>query len=217
MSGPTIRIKIKGLPDLKSLNRALESSRATEILDQTFREAHRRIGEIGVAMVRNAIRADEYAPNSPITIILKGSSKPLVDHGDLIQSITYDQPSARELRIGLVKQRIARGEVYNIGVILHEGATIDVGAHPGIRVKVWSMVREALGRLANRPKRSKSAVWGAMAGIASLRSGGGRLWVIPPRPYLAGPLGSPAFVSRVERVYEMAAEQAVRRIAASYE
>jgi len=49
-------------------------------------------GLIGVFMVnsiKRKIRAIKTPPNSPTTIKLKGSSKPLIDFGQMIQSVTY--------------------------------------------------------------------------------------------------------------------------------
>lgn len=206
-----IHVTIKGSPALRALERSLEPARARAILDAVARAAFGRIGQIGQAMIRDAIRADSYAANSPITVILKGSSKPLVRRGDLIQSVSYDQPDARSLRIGLVKMKVHNGNTYDLGVILHEGATIDVGAHPKIRIKVWAMVAEALGK--QRSKGSQSATNRAFVRVFGTSSTAKNLWIIPPRPYIEQPLGGALFAARVQRVYEQAAEQAVRRIA----
>lgn len=47
--------------------------------------------------IKNRIRtADRWAvPNAPLTILLKGSSKPLIDHGILINSVTFDIRTGR--------------------------------------------------------------------------------------------------------------------------
>lgn len=47
------------------------------------------IGAFGVKEIRATITRGVPPPNSPITIIRKGSSTPLVDTGQLRQSITY--------------------------------------------------------------------------------------------------------------------------------
>lgn len=47
------------------------------------------IGQFGVKEIRATITKGVPPPNSPITIIRKGSSTPLVDTGQLRQSITY--------------------------------------------------------------------------------------------------------------------------------
>lgn len=51
--------------------------------------AYKRIG-LGVqAMVQEKIREIRSPPNSPITIARKGSSKPLIDFGQMIASVRY--------------------------------------------------------------------------------------------------------------------------------
>lgn len=211
--GITVRFVVKQPEQLRHLMRALEPARVNAILDAVYKSAFQRIGEIAVAAIRNAIRADEYEPNSPITVILKGSSKPLVDHGDLIQAVSYSQPTPRSLQVGMIKTVVAKGETYNIGVILHEGASIDVGAHPKVRTKVWAMVSEALGT--RRRGASLTSTWRAAVALAGSHGGSGRkdIWIIPARPFISGPLQGPAFQAKLERVYEMAAKQAVERMA----
>jgi len=47
------------------------------------------IGVIMVGLIQQKIRAIVSPPNSPRTIAIKGSSKPLIDFGQMIQSVTY--------------------------------------------------------------------------------------------------------------------------------
>lgn len=160
-------------------------------LDRSLTVAWHRIGRKFQAIARGRIRADEYEPNSPITVILKGSSKPLVRHDDLAQSPTYEVVTPRRLRVGLIRQR-AGAEVVNVGIVLHEGATIDLVAHPNVRIKVWAMVREALGRYGTLNRRQRGSVGRA---VASLGGSGKRrdVWVIPAQPFIAEPLESDEF------------------------
>jgi phage gpG-like protein len=53
-------------------------------------QSFERLGTWGVATVKNRIKAHIPPPNSPDTIKHKGSSTPLVDTGQLINSITYE-------------------------------------------------------------------------------------------------------------------------------
>ena len=51
-----------------------------------------KIGTMAVGSVQEFVRGPYYKtniPNSPVTIELKGSDKPLIDGGDLINSLTY--------------------------------------------------------------------------------------------------------------------------------
>ena len=180
--------------------------------------ANERIGRDFQRIARGMIRSGDYAPNSPITIALKGSSKPLVDKGDLFQGISYELDGPYTVRLGVLKRKVGQ-QVINVGLVLHEGATIDVSAHPQVRRKVWAMLRKAVGadRLAKLNPKSRKAVKAAAAdlgikatgrsrrgmfgalkakGVLQARpaSGSGRqVWVIPARPFLARPAQDAAF------------------------
>lgn len=56
------------------------------------------IGEAGLLQIQKAFENGgingEWEPNSPLTIERKGSSKPLIDKGDLRRSITYEVDNA---------------------------------------------------------------------------------------------------------------------------
>lgn len=58
--GITVRFVVKQPEQLRHLMRALEPARVNAILDAVYKSAFQRIGEIAVAAIRNAIRADEY-------------------------------------------------------------------------------------------------------------------------------------------------------------
>lgn len=46
-------------------------------------------GLAGAAAIKNGIVDGEYTPNSLATIAAKGSDKPLIDTGHMVQSVTY--------------------------------------------------------------------------------------------------------------------------------
>lgn len=211
------------------LLRTLEPNSFKRRLAHNLERAGHRVGREFVRIARGMIRSAEYAPNSPITIMLKGSSKPLVDKGDLFQGIGYELDGPYNIRMGLLKRRVGQ-QVVNVGLVLHEGATIDVSAHPQVRRKVWAMVRKAAGaeRLAKLNPRSRKAVtkaaadlgikatgrsrrgmFGAMkaAGKLQARPAGGtgrQVWVIPARPFLSTPATSADFNKAIELHYSEA-------------
>lgn len=47
------------------------------------------IGQVITAMIQRKIQAIVFPPNSPRTIAIKGSSKPLIDFGQMVKSVTY--------------------------------------------------------------------------------------------------------------------------------
>lgn len=199
----------------KAFSEAMDPAVFKERLQKNLLRAGERIGRQAQARIRRSIRAGDFAPNSPVTVILKGSSKPLVDTGALFQSITFDQPDPWTVRVGVLRKTAGEKQV-NVAAVLHEGATIDVQAHPEVRAKVWAMVRERLGDVAKLKGAQKGAVVSASAMIglkpsASLSparkkalaaffasqpkgpAGGKKVWVIPARPFIVQPLSDPSF------------------------
>lgn len=51
---------------------------------------HSLLGEIAKAEVQKYIRNGDFAPLAPATIAAKGSSKPLIDTGQMRNAITYE-------------------------------------------------------------------------------------------------------------------------------
>ena len=56
---------------------------------QTAKQALSRIGEWYVGLIKLTIRRGGFVPNSPLTVSEKGSTKPLVDTGEMITSTTH--------------------------------------------------------------------------------------------------------------------------------
>ncbi len=48
-----------------------------------------KIGLYNVGLIQKKIRAIQYPPNSPATIAAKKSSKPLIDFGQMVQSVRH--------------------------------------------------------------------------------------------------------------------------------
>lgn len=55
----------------------------------TVKRSLNLIGLFGVDLIQQKIRAIHFPPNSPRTIAAKGSSKPLIDFGQMIQSVRH--------------------------------------------------------------------------------------------------------------------------------
>jgi hypothetical protein len=87
-----------------------------ERLDDNFKKAYKtglnRIGQAAVkslkkGMTEGAPGGQRYAPNHPFTIARKGSSKPLINHGDLRNSITSRVIDGATVFVGVL--RTAKG------------------------------------------------------------------------------------------------------------
>lgn len=122
-------------------------SRLDEILNPSriaagVKQAASRVGNYGASEVKKGIVSSapggqKFVPNSPMTIARKGSSKPLIDNGDLVGSITYQVIDADNVFVGVKK-----GNEANIAAVHEFGCTIQVTPkmraylhHQGIHLK----------------------------------------------------------------------------------
>lgn len=96
-----------------------------------------KVGGYMVAKLKKGMRdqnpgGKEYTPNHPFTIERKKSSKALINHGDLLGSITYQMSSqGDEVFVGVLRQKKARtpgGQMYlaNLAEIHEEGRMIQI-------------------------------------------------------------------------------------------
>lgn len=190
--------------DWNQLAEQLNAEGFEQRVREVGRKANTRIGLQGVAEIRRSIRAGEYEPNSAATIALKGSSKPLVDRGDLQRAITFEVQQGRDNRgrfnskggsvtIGVNR----RSPKANIAEALHEGFTIDLRKHPQVRKAVMAKLREK----------------GFQATSSSGGQGSADVWVVPPRPFIEQPLTSDKFLAFVRSTLQQAFAEALEAAA----
>ena len=55
----------------------------------TAEDALKKLGAFGVSLVQKTIASGKFTPNAPSTIKAKGSEKPLIDTGQMRQSVHY--------------------------------------------------------------------------------------------------------------------------------
>lgn len=163
-------VTFEGLEDLE---RAIEPRRFANRLEREVYKASRLNAQIGASAITTSINSGGYAPNSPTTTAIKGSGRPLVDKGHLLQSITGETEGPYAALVGVLKSRVVTDEsgkgkdILNIAKILHEGAVIPVTDK--MRRFMAMMSRKNPGRY--RPIRNSTSVI-----------------VIPRRPFLEAAL-----------------------------
>lgn len=108
------------------MERVLNPDRFMASLRKNVRLVNQKLALDGQDILRKAIHsAKEWAaPNSPATIVIKGSSKPLTDHGDLWGNAGHSLVGAFQFVVGT--NRVDRTGNYNVSWILHQGATVTV-------------------------------------------------------------------------------------------
>lgn len=128
------------LKGFKRFKRALNPPRVKSRLAVEVKKANVRIGGFLVDMVRRAIREGSFHGNAELTRVLKNSSLPLVDHGDLLGSVNFSHKGDWIVDIGVKREAgqkqiggrgsggkvNTKGSGSNVALIVHEGATIDV-------------------------------------------------------------------------------------------
>lgn len=177
--------------DWKRWAEVLDGQGFEQRLTAEVARANTRLGLQGVRAIRTAMRTGDYEPNSALTIAIKGSSKPLVDTGGLFRAIAFDvQRSDRAVWVGVSRNE---GDV-SIAEKLHEGFIIDLEAHPEIRAAVFARLRERGNSF--RPSNQSAA--------------GATRWVVPPRPFIMGPLSGDAYQALVRQHYHDAFGRALR-------
>jgi hypothetical protein len=216
-TGPKIACKLKGkwTPLLKALKDTTlsakleaEVGRATEL---NAREAAK--------VVRDTIKESVDPKGADLTTTIKRSKKPLVDRGDLWKAVTAQKVDWKTGFAGLLRTaRLPGGSAFNLGMTLHEGATI----------KVTPKMRRLFQALANatNPTRAKS---GKGAGAAAAKLKGRALdlynrnpkarWkplnddttaiVIPGRPFLRRAIEDPDLKATVEKNWSDAVQRAI--------
>lgn len=112
-------LKLEGFDELA---RAIDDKQFRAMVVRKLRKKNMVLSQIGVSTLKDTIRNGAFYRNSPVTVALKGSSKPLIDNADLLGNC-----NAKIVPWGFVcgTQRISSGGA-DIAVILHEGATVPV-------------------------------------------------------------------------------------------
>ena len=94
--------RTKGIPERSfirsTINESVEEykkvsqTQAVHFLEgkQSLDATVEKIGIWGQSKIKKKFRNNNWAPNSRTTIALKGSSRPLIDTGQLLQSITWE-------------------------------------------------------------------------------------------------------------------------------
>lgn len=161
------------------------------------------------AEIRRRIIARRYAPNSAFTILLKKSSKPLVNDGDLLGAITHRMIDEKTALVGVLR---SSGKV-NLAELLHEGGTIHVteamrrlfgllaaaGADPKVAAALEGRAAEMAKALGSRLKRFKPL----KASTKAL--------VIPPRPFLREVFEDPGMHKKAKKNWEKGLAGAVKQ------
>jgi len=189
--------RIKLTTGWKKLSKMIDPKKFVAAGPTIMRKANGIAGLYAVRAIRQEIKNGAYAPNAPLTIAIKGSSKPLVDTGNLFKAITHKMVDNYTVWVGVLFVSGA----YSLSVALHEGATI----------KVTEKMRNLFDLLfwASKGKLSPSKLTGRAAEIWE-RSKTKEFFplsrstsqiVIPPRPFMRRAIESSALHLRIQTIW----------------
>jgi hypothetical protein len=131
-----------------------------KMMRMTIRNKGSGLSGAAINLAAPGAAANLIADNRPLTINIKGSSKPLVDSGDLFQSITYEKIDTYTAFAGVLRE----SDGFSVAQIVHDGVKLPVT--PQMRGMFILLSRATAGkfdpaRLTGRAAAlwSRSEVW----------------------------------------------------------
>jgi hypothetical protein len=153
----TMDLELIGWDNFRSM---MGSPDFRRMFERKIKTANKMLAQIGAARLSQEIKSGRFKANSTFTTMLKGSSRPLIDHGDLFGSVKGTMgPSPYQFLVGV--KRITNSG-YNLAHMLETGFTIKVTEK--MRRWFWAQAKEH-------------------SGLKGLKSSTTHIYV-PPRPYM---------------------------------
>lgn len=182
-----LKVKLSGAWD--SFLNFLRPDRAKAALQSELRrKLAQQVQLLRADVIRYIDEERHGVPNSPLTIMVKKSSRPLVDRGDLRQSISGETEVSGDVVRGSVGVlRSARGKggksLVNVAKALHNGFRIKVT--PRVRAAIFAEMRKRAGGKKGGDGRSRRRKG---VGVGTGLSGeGAKTWVVRGRPFILEP------------------------------
>lgn len=183
------------------------------LVDATIRHNLRRAtalnGKLAIATIRQTIRAGVLPANADLTVMIKSSSKPLVDNATtLFQAITDRVIDDVTVFAGVLE---TDGE-YNIAVALHEGAVIRVT--PAMRGMFFWLLQASKGAISpDRLEGRARQLWErSPGGWAPLKDTTSSI-VIPGRPFIQQAFANNEMRTKAKENWRKALQAAFRDLA----
>jgi len=193
----------------KKLEAALKPNRYNAIMEKHLVRATSLNGQLAVAKVRDEIKKGGYAPNKPLTIALKGSTKPLVGRtAQLWQAITHQKIDKVTVFVGVLKTN----GIYNIAVAVHEGVAIKVTERMrGLFFVLWQ-VSEGRMPISDLRGRAKE-LWDQMPGGWKPLLASTTAITIPSRPFIKQAFADKELRNKAKTNWQQAMRAAHKEIA----
>jgi hypothetical protein len=132
-------LELKGY---ETFMKMLRKGEYNKIFRMNLRKENKKLAVLGAGRLAREIRTGEHAANSPLTIWLKKSTKPLVNHADLLNSVSGKVGSRwYSFAVGVIR-RTPSGN--NLAHMLETGFTIKVTDK--MRALFWYWSKESGGK-----------------------------------------------------------------------
>lgn len=205
---PRTRFKLNP-SDVRRIEQALDPRVFRGTIRRHVAQATKRNGKLAEAIVRQTIRAGVPPPNAALTVAIKGSNKPLVDHGTgIFQAVTSKAMSATEVFVGVLRT----SEAFNIAATIHNGATIRVtDKMRGMFYVLWLASQGSIkpgdleGRAAELFERMPTGWKPLKASTTHI--------VIPERPFMRIAFRNPRLLRQARANWRQAVNTAMRELA----
>lgn len=198
----------------KKLKLVVDASRFDKVLEGEVERATKANAITAAAAIRKRMTARVSPGNSAFTRLVKGSSKALIDDGDLFLSVTHVMIDERTALAGVLRTaRDKRGEeLANLAIILHEGATL--GVTPAMRGLFMVLAKVGQGKMSSSELSGRAAEIAQRLGnrirkIKPLKASTNTI-VIPPRPFLRRTFANRALLKQFKETWERALEGALK-------
>lgn len=167
------------LHNFKAFAAALEPANFKRMLEKHVGKGTLKAALVAERELRKHVRAKVPPKNAALTIFIKKSRKPLIDHGDLFQAMTSHQVSWDRAFVGVLQT----SSQYNIAKTLLEGRSVRVTEL--MRNMFFLLWRASVGSLDPARLTGRAAdLWARQPrGWKPLRDST-TIIVIPPRPFL---------------------------------
>lgn len=211
---PGSKVEFKMVGDWRKMASALDSKRFEANLEANLGRATAFNGMMMAGEIRRRIKSRKYAKNSPLTILLKKSSTPLVDDGDLFGAVTSQSLDKYSVFIGILRSTMGDNgkPLVNLAELLHNGGVIPVTEHMRNMFILLSEVGQGkrdVSTLEGRVADMAKALGPRIKNIKALRASTTHI-KIPARPFLTDVLKDPAMLKKCEMNWRKAVQATMR-------
>lgn len=190
------------------------------VAGKRMEEAIRRATQFNALLVQKEVRKrisdGAYTPNAQLTILIKGSSKPLIGPGDdeLFKAITHQMVSPTVAFVGVLRTaRDASGKpLVNVAEIVHEG--MEIAVTQKMRNLFILLAKATRGEVPPSQLTGRALeIYQQIAGrgvVYPLRASTTTI-VIPRRPFIRSVFEDPAIIKRCRANWEKAIAAAIKK------